>query len=87
MSVPTVYWCVPEHADMVWHRWDDEYVFHHRLSNDTHQLSDAAGAVVCCLLQHGELDTSALVDCSGLTRETLGPILQTLANMDFVTWR
>jgi len=87
MSVPLTFWRVPEHADMVLRRWGNDFVFHHRLSNDTHQLSSAAGTVVCCLLQHGELDTSALVDCCDLAREELGPILQTLADMDFVTWR
>lgn len=87
MTPPITYWRVPAHADMAWRCWDDEFVFHHLLSNDTHHLAGPAGEVMRCLLERVEMETAALCECSGVRREDIGSILQTLADIDFVTWR
>ncbi len=72
---------------MAWRRWDDEFVFHHRLSNDTHQLSGAAGELMLCLLENDELAEADLATRCELSGEELAAILHALAQLDFVTWR
>jgi hypothetical protein len=81
------YWYVPERASMIWRQWDSEFVFHHKLSNDTHRLSAPAGELVLLLLQRGELSESELLLQSGLDRAELNATLHALAQIDFVTWR
>lgn len=88
MDTPVLrYWRVPERANMAWRHWDDEFVFHHRLSNDTHQLSCAAGELMLCLLENAELSESDLAVRCDLSGEELTTILHALAQLDFVTWR
>lgn len=82
------YWRIPERAQLAWRQWEeDEFVFHHFLSNDTHQLSGVAGELMLRLLERGELETRDLAECCGLPLEYLRPLLQTLADLDFITWR
>ena len=40
------FWRIADAADLAWRRWEDEYVFHHALANDTHRLSGPAGSVL-----------------------------------------
>ena len=87
MSAPLRYWRIADNAGLVWHHWDGEYVFHHALSNDTHRLSEAAGAVLLHLLGQGETGQATLAESCGLHEDDVDVILSTLAKIDFVAWR
>jgi transcription initiation factor IIE alpha subunit len=87
MSAPLRFWRIADHAGLAWRHWDGEYVFHHALANDTHRLSEAAGAVLLLLLERGELEEEALAEAGGLERADLDVILSALAKIDFVAWR
>ena len=78
------HWSIPQGADLRWYRWDDEYVIHHGLSNDTHRLSGDAGRVIEALQLHGMQDAFALAGQCGLDGEALEPILSALADLDLV---
>lgn len=80
-------WRIADQSGVAWRHWDDEYVFHHALSNDTHRLSAAAGAVLVHLLRGGEMEEAALACACGLDREDLEAILPALAKIDFLAWR
>ena len=80
-------WRIDEHASLEWRFWDDEYVFHHALSNDTHRLAEPAGAVLVYLIEHGETPQDELAAACGLDREDTDVILSALAKIDFVAWR
>lgn len=47
MSTPT-HWRVPPDATLIWRRWpdEDEYVFYHSATGDTHRLSELAGIIL-----------------------------------------
>lgn len=47
MPTPT-HWRVPVGAELTWRRWpgEDEYVFYHGGTGDTHRLSELAGLVM-----------------------------------------
>ncbi len=47
MSLPS-HWRVPFHSKLIWRRWpdEDEYVFYHGASGDTHRLSELAGLIM-----------------------------------------
>ncbi|MDO9226215.1 MAG: hypothetical protein Q8K57_17555 [Thiobacillus sp.] len=87
MVVPPRFWRIADEAGLVWRYWDGEYVFHHALANDTHRLSEAAGAVLLSLLEGGEQEEAILADACGLDREDLDVILSALAKIDFLAWR
>ena len=61
MSLPS-FWRVPPHAALDWRRWPDEneYVFYHSATGDTHRLSDLPGRVMEQALQ-GPLDVAVLL--------------------------
>jgi len=61
MSLPT-HWRVPAGAKLIWRRWpgEDEYVFYHRATGDTHRLSELAGLVMEEILA-GRGDSATLV--------------------------
>ena len=80
-------WRIDEHAGLEWRFWDDEYVFHHALSNDTHRLSERAGAVLVYLLEHGETPQLELASSCGLDLADMDVILSALAKIGFVAWR
>ena len=80
-------WRVAEHASLEWRFWDDEYVFHHALANDTHRLSEPAGAVLVALIEHGEMPQDELAAACGLDPEDADVILSALVKIDFVAWR
>jgi hypothetical protein len=87
MSATFRYWRIPDQTDLAWRYWDGEYVFHHALSNDTHRLSEAAGAVLLQLMEGGETEQSELAKSCGMDAEYLDVILSALAKIDFVAWR
>jgi hypothetical protein len=47
MSLPT-HWRVPAGTKLTWRRWpgEDEYVFYHSATGDTHRLSELAGIIL-----------------------------------------
>ena len=47
MSIPT-HWRVPANSNLTWRRWpdEDEYVFYHGATGDTHRLSELAGVIM-----------------------------------------
>ena len=47
MPLPSL-WRVPVHANLIWRRWpgEDEYVFYHGGTGDTHRLSELAGLIM-----------------------------------------
>lgn len=47
MPLPT-HWRVPPNARLLWRRWpgEDEYIFYHGASGDTHRLSELAGLIM-----------------------------------------
>lgn len=87
MNAPPRLWRIADHAGLVWRHWDGEYVFHHALANDTHRLSEAAGLVLLQLLEHGEMEQTALANVCDLHEEDLDAILSALTKIDFVAWR
>lgn len=84
---PPRFWRIADGADLAWRRWEDEYVFHHALANDTHRLSEPAGSVLTQLLRDGEVESAALADACGLDAQDLEAILRALVKIDFLTWR
>jgi hypothetical protein len=50
-------WRVPGNAELVWRQWDDEYVIHHLLSNDTYRLTELPGALIDYLSRSGPRST------------------------------
>lgn len=87
MSTPLRHWRIADKSSLAWRHWDNEYVFHHALSNDTHRLSQAAGAVLVQLLEGGETEQAALAGACELDSEDLDVILSALTKIDFVAWR
>ena len=77
-------WSIPQGADLRWYRWDDEYVIHHGLSNDTHRLSADAGRVIEALQLHGPQEAVLLAERCELDAEALKPVLAALADFDLV---
>lgn len=45
---PSNHWRVPAHSKLTWRRWPDEneYVFYHDATGDTHRLSELAGLIM-----------------------------------------
>ena len=89
MPVPTL-WRVPAHATLDWRRWADEneYVFYHGATGNTHRLSDVAGRIMEQALQ-GPLDSAALLQwllTHGDTgaESTLDHVLAGLAQLEFL---
>jgi hypothetical protein len=78
------HWSIPPGADLRWYRWDDEYVIHHGLSNDTHRLSADAGRVIEALQLHGPQEAFALAERCELDTEALKPVLAALTDLDLV---
>ncbi len=87
MSAPLRRWRAADQADLIWHQWDGEYVFHHALSNDTHRLSETAGIVLQHLVNQGETAAADLALACQIEEEDLVVILSALEKIDFVAWR
>lgn len=89
MSLPGS-WHVPPHAALDWRRWPDEneYVFYHGATGDTHRLSDVAGRIMEQALK-GPLDVALLLQwllTHGDTEaeNTLDHVLAGLAQLEFL---
>jgi PqqD family protein of HPr-rel-A system len=89
MTLPT-YWRVPRDANLLWRRWpgEDEYVFYHGASGDTHRLSELAGMILEQALA-GPVDTSELAywlseHGDEAPEDTLASVFDTLAQLDLL---
>lgn len=89
-AAPSRTWRVPPEADLRHRTWDDEDVFFHGGSGDTHRLS-AAAALVLLRLQQGSADEATLADelaraaaCdTAEASAALADILAELARLEF----
>jgi hypothetical protein len=77
-------WRVLSGAEPAVHRWGDEYVVHHGLSNETYRLSLTAGAILCEIMAAA---TAANVGASvgSMDDGEAQACLSTLAELGFVT--
>ena len=85
MGNSTSQWRILEHANLKWFQWDDEYVFHHTLSNDTHRLAELPGQLVAHLALVGGQTAVGLADRFNLDEDSTQGLLAELAKLDFVT--
>lgn len=83
-------WRVPPHVALDWRRWPDEneYVFYHGATGDTHRLSELAGCIMEMALT-GPVETAALRQwllTQGVTAKdnTLDHVLASLAQLEFL---
>lgn len=77
-------WGVPDSSSLAWFRWDDEYVFHHALSNNTHRLAELPGAIVERLCQSGPAVIDDLSEHFQTEPADIDAILTELAQLHFV---
>ena len=77
-------WGVPDSASLAWRQWDDEYVFHHALSNNTHRLAELPGAIMQHLLQSGPTPVAVLAEHFQTEPSDIDAILTELARLHFV---
>lgn len=79
-----VRWSLVADSAPAWRRWDDEYVVHHLLANDTYRLSEAAGSVLQCLVAAGRMDASEVARTCALDEGQTCATLTALAELGFV---
>ena len=89
MSLPT-HWRVPVGAHLIWRRWpgENEYVFYHSASGDTHRLSELAGLVMEEILT-GRGDRATLIQWlqeqgDETPEATLDHVFASLAQLEFI---
>lgn len=89
MSPPT-HWRVPAGTTLIWRRWpgEDEYVFYHSATGDTHRLSELAGLVVEEILA-GRGDRATLIQWlreqgDATPAATLDHVFTGLAQLEFI---
>jgi hypothetical protein len=89
MSLPT-HWRVPAGAKLTWRRWpgEDEYVFYHSATGDTHRLSEVAGLVMEEILT-GRANGAKLIEWlrkqgSDTPEATLNQVCAGLAQLELI---
>jgi len=89
MSPPT-HWRVPANSKLSWRRWpdEDEYVFYHGATGDTHRLSELAGVIMEQALA-GPVGTAALLQWlleqgDATPEATLDHVFASLSQLDFI---
>jgi PqqD family protein of HPr-rel-A system len=89
MSLPT-HWRVPTGAKLSWRRWpgEDEYVFYHGATGDTHRLSELAGVIIEQALA-GPVDSAALLQWlleqgDAAPEASLDHVFAGLAQLEFI---
>lgn len=89
MSTPN-HWRIPAGANLIWRRWpgEDEYVFYHGASGDTHRLSELAGAIMEQAMD-APLDVATLMQWlleqgDEAPEATLERVFAGLARIDFI---
>lgn len=79
-----VRWSLAYRAALASHRWADEFVVHHALSNDTHRLSELAGCILQVLGTTGALDAEELARKVGRDTEEVDAALAALEALDLI---
>lgn len=64
--------------------WDEEWVCHHALSNDTHRLSELAGRALMALAASGPQEEPVLAGALDVDVGTAAELLETLESLDFI---
>ena len=89
MSLPT-HWRIRAGAKLIWRRWpgEDEYVFYHGATGDTHRLSELAGAIMEQALA-GPVDSAALMQWlleqgDSAPEATLDHVFAGLVQLEFI---
>ena len=77
-------WSLAVGADPEWRRWDDEFVVHHALANDTHRLSAPAGRALEYLATVGSIDSLDLAHACAIGEDQASETLTALAELGFV---
>lgn len=77
-------WRLVAEANVEWRFWDNEYVVHHALSNDTHRLSQFAGRLLSELRQSGSLHTDSLAQGCAAYSDEVAETLAVLEELDLV---
>lgn len=84
------HWRVPAHSKLTWRRWpdEDEYVFYHGATGDTHRLSELAGVIMEQALA-GPVNSAALLQWlleqnDTAPETTLDHVLTGLIQLDFL---
>jgi hypothetical protein len=78
-------WRIDAHAAPAVCRWQDEYVVHHSLSNDTHRLSEPAGVILQELLAAGNEGVASPGQACDLADDVAQACLAALHELGFVT--
>jgi hypothetical protein len=78
-------WRIADHADPAWRHWDEGFLVHHALSNDTHHLSMIAGQVLVHLAAAGVQHEAAVAESLDLDGSQLEAILDALRRLELVT--
>ena len=81
---PQLRWCIDAHAAPAVRRWQDQYVVHHALSNDTHRLSEPAGMILQELLAAGNAGVASPGQACALTDDAVQACLAALHELGFV---
>lgn len=85
------HWRVPFNANLSWRRWpgEDEYVFYHGASGDTHRVSELAGLLMEEILAGNRTTADALTQW--LTEQgidtpeaTLEALFDSLSRLDLI---
>lgn len=77
-------WRIDADAAPALRRWEDEYVVHHALSNDSHRLSEPAGLILAELLDAGSAGLTRPGEADALPEETVQTCLAALRELGFV---
>lgn len=77
-------WRTATHARLSHAVWDDEWVCHHALSNDTHRLSGLAGRALLALAAGSPCNEAMLASGLGIDSGSVAQLLEALESLDFV---
>ena len=81
----TVFWRISPVAAPSWRHWQNGYVVHHALSNDTLHLSDTAGLILTELLAAGSEGLQDPGRTLALPDAELRATLDALADLGFIS--
>ena len=77
-------WRPSAHARLLHSVWDEEWVCHHELSNDTHRLSELAGRALMALAVSTPQEEPVLASTLDTDVGTVAEVLDTLESLNFI---
>lgn len=77
-------WTIAPHACLLHAVWNDEWVCHHALSNDTHRLNGLAGRVLAALAALSPQEEWVLANAVEVDAGIAAEVLDTLESLEFV---